>query len=89
MWWHIMCHSHTKTVKLLLANYANPNLQDFEFGWTPLHKATLYDHPEIVKVLLAGGTDPNRRDFDGLTPFFDLAESDRIVRILSATNTVV
>ncbi len=54
MWWHIMCHSHTKTVQLLLANYA----------------------------------DPNRRDFDGLTPFFDLAESDRIVRILSATNTV-
>ncbi len=77
---------YTEPGKVLLAAEADPNLQN-AYGVTPLHKATLYNHPEIVKVLLAGGVDPNRRDFDGLTPF-DLAESDRIVRILSTTNTV-
>ena len=60
--------SYPEVVKLLLEHGANPNIQDYKYGWTPLHDAVNRCHDGVVRVLLGHGADPTIRDNEGRTP---------------------
>jgi len=48
---------------------ANPRLHHVKsnFGWTPLHVASVYDNLQIVQLILDHGADINAKDNDGNT----------------------
>lgn len=48
-----------ETVKILIKNGADPNLQDIHLGLTALHWAVIYKNIEIVKLLLMSGANTN------------------------------
>jgi hypothetical protein len=59
----------TEAVRFLLARRANPNLQEGEGGFTPLHFcAHSADHSEAATLLLDAGADPLLAKKDGETP---------------------
>jgi len=55
-------------VKQALAQEADPNGQDPEFGVTALNWASLIGNVEIARILLAGGADVNGKSRDGGGP---------------------
>ena len=59
----------TEAVRCLLARRANPNVQEGEGGFTPLHFcAHSADHSEAAALLLEAGADPLLAKKDGVTP---------------------
>jgi ankyrin repeat protein len=60
--------NYPEVVKLLLEHGANPNIQENNFGWTPLHFAAKVCHVHVARVLLDYGADPTIRDNEGKTP---------------------
>jgi len=60
--------NYPEVVKLLLEHGANPNIQDYKYGWTPLHFAVSLCHVDVARVLLDHGADPTIRDNEGRTP---------------------
>lgn len=69
-------------VKILLANKADPNSQDYRDGSTALHWAAQVGHTEIVVALLNAGANPNMRDtFSGSTPLMHAASSGKVATV--------
>ena len=56
------------SIKLLLNNGANPNINENSFGLTPLHWATEYEDMDMVKLLIDNGANPNIPDDNGDKP---------------------
>jgi ankyrin repeat protein len=56
---------YAESVKLLLDNYADPNIIDNEEHFTALMYAASEGQLEVVKLLLAGKADPSLKDIDG------------------------
>ena len=54
-----------EVVKRLIANGANVNEAEKEFGITPLMSAAFKNRVEIVEILLANGADPNAKTTNG------------------------
>lgn len=50
-----------------LLNGANINCSN-EYGWTPLHVASLYCNVEVIKLLIKKGADINKKDQTGRKP---------------------
>ena len=50
--------------KLLLEQFANPNIQDSDL-WSPLHVASFLGRPELIKLLIQFDGDPTLLDVDG------------------------
>ena len=56
-------------------------------GYTPLHRAVLYDRATIVATLLAAGADVNAKTNSGYTPLHEAAQHSRVAivaRLLAA-----
>jgi ankyrin repeat protein len=66
---------YTPIVEYLIQNGADPSARDAH-GWTPLHRAVLWEHVLIVKLLLKAGVDANATDEDGFTPLHIAAKWD-------------
>lgn len=66
---------YTPIAEFLIQNGADPNVKD-SHGWTPLHRAVLWEHIQIVKLLLRSNADPNAADEDGFTPLHIAAKWD-------------
>jgi len=60
--------NYPEVVKLLLEHGADPNIQDYKNGWTPLHFAAKVCHVDVARALLDYGADPTIRDNEGRTP---------------------
>ena len=63
-----------EVVKKLIQAGGDVNEQEGEYGWTPLHRASLYGHVEVITALLAAGADKTIEDEDGDTPH-DVADN--------------
>ena len=48
-------------VATLIAHKANVHLVD-NYGWSPLHRAAMYNHVEAINALLKGGANVNQLD---------------------------
>jgi ankyrin repeat protein len=59
--------SHTRIVKLLLNNDADPNVRE-QGGYTPLHAAAQNGHSDIIRILLFNGANLNILSQDGKLP---------------------
>lgn len=69
-------------VKILLANKADPNLQDYRDGSTALHWAAQVGHTEIVVALLDAGANPNIHDtFSESTPLMHAASLGKVATV--------
>jgi ankyrin repeat protein len=65
-------------VKEHLADGANVNAKDDQFGWTPLHFAASTGHNEIVELLIAKGAEVDSKDDKyGVTPLHYAASNAR------------
>lgn len=64
-------------VKLLLANHADPNSQDW-VGMTPLHRAAEYCGKEIALILIEKGANINALNDYSKTPLFVAAEKNNL-----------
>jgi ankyrin repeat protein len=60
--------NHKDVVQVLLANGADLNVRDSEYGDTPLHWAAENGNRDVVELLLNKGADVNNRDNLGETP---------------------
>jgi ankyrin repeat protein len=74
-------------VKLLLEHGANPNIQDYKYGWTPLHFAVKNCHVDVARVLLDYGADPTIRDNEGRTPLDYGSDCEEIIEELRRRST--
>lgn len=63
-------NADSELVEFLLMKGADPNLQDKEQKWTPLHFAARDQKLSIVKLLLQYGADIDRVDTFGNTPLW-------------------
>ncbi len=85
----ILGGGHTEIVKLLLLAGASAsiNTQDYMYGWTALHLASIAGYLEIVRVLLHAGADFNIRDNTGSTALSSAynIETANILRSAGAT----
>lgn len=65
-------YGHTKIVRLLLENRADPRLHSDSSNWTLLHVAANNNYPEIIKLLIQYGLNPNTQAtgavLGGMTP---------------------
>jgi hypothetical protein len=53
---HICCtYGSTDAAALLLSRYADHTLQDYESGWTPLHRSLYFGHLKLTLLLLKAG----------------------------------
>jgi len=69
-------------VRLLLANRADPNLQDYKDGSTALHWAAQIGRTDILTALLDTGADPNMHDtFSGITPLMHAASGGNVAAV--------
>jgi ankyrin repeat protein len=53
---------------ILLKQKADPNVQEFNYEFTPLHYATTLGNRNITQMLLTFDADPNKQDIYGNTP---------------------
>jgi len=69
---HIYAFNNSlKQAKEFLQINPNPNISD-EFGWRPLHDASIQGHTNVVKLLLAAGAHVNVQDIEEkYTPLHD------------------
>lgn len=80
---HIACNFElVNIVELLLANGANPNIQDWEHEFTPLHYAVGLNNRQIIKLLLDNKVDVNLQDIVANT-VVHYAISDKNLEVLS------
>jgi len=80
-------HLKENLVKVLLANGANPNIEDLNDGSVALHMAARFDHLGIVKLLVKSGGEVDPENNNGSTPFAlakFLGSSEEILDILLA-----
>jgi len=77
-------NGHVPTVKLLLAEGANPNKAETAYGTTSLMNAVENGHEQTVKLLLAAGANPNNENNNGDTSLLWAAEKgyERIMMLL-------
>ncbi|KAI5503449.1 spermatogenesis [Trichomonas vaginalis G3] len=66
---------YLEIIQILVEQGADVHCHD-NHGWTPLHRAVLWDYVPIVQFLLAKGADPNAIDLDGFTPLHMAAKWD-------------
>ena len=57
----------------LIEDGADPGARD-KHGYTPLHKAAMYDNPSVIAALIEAGVDPDARTKIGNTPLHKAAE---------------
>ena len=79
-------------VQTLLADGANVNAKDEEYGGTPLWMASMSGHIEVVKLLLEAGADVDAKDDRfGSTPLYIASEASNIevVKLLLEANAGV
>ena len=55
---------NVSAAKLLLDQFANPNIQDSDM-WSPLHVASFLGRPELIKLLIQFDADSTMLDVDG------------------------
>ncbi|KAI6649456.1 Unconventional myosin-XVI [Oopsacas minuta] len=55
---------NVSAAKLLLGQFANPNIQDSDL-WSPLHVASFLGRPDLIKLLVQFDADPALLDVDG------------------------
>jgi ankyrin repeat protein len=72
------------SVKLLLTNNANPNLQD-KWGNIPLMRASHQDI-EMIKLLINYGSDCNKENFYGNSPYNAFVAYPEIIKIFEGEN---
>lgn len=60
-------HQFTDCVKVLVENFADTEIAEAEFGWTPLFIACVYGNLEITKVLVEAGANKEKLDSSGWT----------------------
>lgn len=62
-------------IQLLVEQGADVHARD-NHGWSPLHRAVLWDHIQVVQFLINKGADVNAADLDGFTPLHLAAKWD-------------
>ena len=53
----------------MIAHKANVHLVD-NYGWSPLHRAAMYNHVEAINALLKGGANVNQLDKNQFSPLW-------------------
>src|SRR5574343_1585377 len=69
-------------VKKLLDDGADPNVIDYDNGFTPLMYAVNGNHLDCVKALIKAGADPLITDYEGRTSY-DIARTKEAREILN------
>ncbi len=85
----ILSGGHTEIVKLLLLAGAGAsiNTQDYMYGWTALHLASMSGYTEIVRILVYAGAEIHIQSKNGSTALSSAynAEIANILRSAGAT----
>ena len=58
----------TEMIELLLKNGAQTDVQEYQYGFTPLHLACLTLNPDAGRLLTEAGAPPHLTDLSGRTP---------------------
>ena len=67
-------------VATLIAHKANVHLVD-NYGWSPLHRAAMYNHVEAINALLKGGANVNQLDNYQQSPLLKAAMENHVEAI--------
>ena len=64
----------------MIAHKANVHLVD-NYGWSPLHRAAMYNHVEAINALLKGGANVNQLDNYQQSPLLKAAMENHVEAI--------
>ena len=74
-------------INLLLKNGANPNLENYRYGRTPLHYAVDYERVKSVALMMTYDANAYQKDKNGTTAI-DIAKTPEMLTALTEPSKI-